>query len=138
LADPLVLVDTSVFIWLIRGRPERAAKWAQHVEGKRIVLSFATVAELWAGAYLRKYNEDSRRRLEAEIGQTRVIASNWELADEWARLTVEARSLGHALGQRAQHHDAWVAATARLYKLPLLTDDGHFEGFPGLNLIAVA
>jgi predicted nucleic acid-binding protein len=52
-----------------------------------------------------------------------------------ARLTNQARNMGHALGQPAQKHDAWIAATALLFDIPLLTEDGDFQGFPGLKLL---
>jgi predicted nucleic acid-binding protein len=137
MADPLVLVDTDVFIWLTRGKA-KAADYAPLVAKKRIVLSFATVAELWLGAETAGYNAASRHRLEADIGGTVVVTPDNDLTHEWARLRAEARRMGHALGQPGQQHDAWIAATARLYKLPLVTDDGHFDGFPGLTIIRPA
>jgi predicted nucleic acid-binding protein len=81
------------------------------------------------------YNEESWRRLEADIRAAVVVTPSNELSHEWARLTNEARSTGHALGQASQAHDAWIAATGRLYGLPILTDDSHFENFPGLVLL---
>jgi predicted nucleic acid-binding protein len=106
--------------------------------GKRIVLSFASVAELWLGAEVAGYNEASRRRLAGDIGAATVIAPDNELTHEWARLTAEARRAGHALGQAPHVHDAWIAATARMYDLPLVTDDHHFDGFSGLTIVRPA
>jgi predicted nucleic acid-binding protein len=134
MADALVLVDTDVFIWLSRGK-QQAARYARLVAGKRIVLSFATVAELWLGAETLNYNESSRRRLEGAIGGTTVVTPDNELTHRWAQLTAQARKAGHALGQPSQTHDAWIAATAQLYGLPLVTDDQHFDKFPGLTIL---
>jgi predicted nucleic acid-binding protein len=101
-----------------------------------MVLSFATVAEVRRGAYRLGYNDESWRRLEADITGAVVVAPTNALSHEWARLTNQARGMGHALvGQGAQAHDAWVAATGRYYGLPILTDDSDFEGFPGLVLL---
>lgn len=72
-----------------------------------MVLSFATVAEIRRGAYRLGYNEESWRRLEADITATAVVTPTNELSHEWARLTNQARGMGHALGQSAQAHDAW-------------------------------
>ena len=132
--DDFVLVDTDAFIHLSRGKA-RVAELAPHVAGRRVVISFATVAELRRGAYAMGYSGDSRRRLEADVSAAIVVAPTSELTDEWARLSDEARKMGHALGQKAQAHDAWIAATGRLYGLPILTDDSHFENFPGLTLL---
>lgn len=134
MADQLVLVDTDVFIWLTRGRSE-AAPYAPLVAKKRIALSFASVAELWHGAAIAKYGPESRRRLEGAIGGTIVVTPDNELTHEWADLRAEARQLGHALGGKGKEHDVWIAATARLYGLPLATDDQHFDGFPGLTVL---
>jgi tRNA(fMet)-specific endonuclease VapC len=132
-----VLVDTDVFIWLTRGK-EQAARYAPLVSGKRIVLSFATVAELWRGAYARDYNETSRRNLEAAIGLTVVVSPTNELTHAWAQLSNETRAAGHPLGQKAQAHDAWVAATARHMKIPLLTNNRrHFENIEGVGLVEI-
>jgi predicted nucleic acid-binding protein len=129
-----VLVDSDAFVHLARGKA-RAAVLAPYVENRRMVLSFVTVAEVRRGAYCLGYNEDSWRRLATDINAALVVAPSDELSHEWAKLSNEARAMGHALGQKSQAHDAWVAATGRLYGLPILTDDGHFEGFPGLTLL---
>ena len=129
-----LVVDSDAFVHLSRGKA-RAAVLAPYVEGRRVVLSFATVAEIRRGAYRLGYNEESWRRLEADIAATVVAAPTNALSHEWARLTNQARNMGHALGQAAQAHDAWVAATGRYYSLAILTDDSDFEGFPELMLL---
>jgi predicted nucleic acid-binding protein len=131
-----VIVDTNVFIYLVRGSSAKAAKYAPQVDGKRMILSFATVAELWRGAATRNYGDASRKRLAADIDVAIVVPPNDELSKRWGELTAEARAKGHALGQPAQTHDAWVAATAQLYDLPILTDDSDFAGFSGLTLLS--
>ncbi|HKA67323.1 MAG TPA: PIN domain-containing protein, partial [Solirubrobacterales bacterium] len=104
--------------------------------GKRIVLSFATVAELWRGAYTQKYNDANRTKLEADIGLAVVVPPNNQLTHEWARLTAQARAASHPLGQKSQAHDAWVAATAKHFDIPLLTgNQAHFQKIDGLRLI---
>jgi predicted nucleic acid-binding protein len=134
IGDRFIVVDTDAFVHLSRGKA-RAEVLSRYLEGRRIVLSFATVAEVRRGAYRVGYNEQSWRRLEADINAAVIVAPTNELSHEWARLTNEARALGHALGQKAQAHDAWIASTGRLYGLPILTDDSDFEGFAGLQLL---
>ena len=133
--DQHVVVDTDVFIWLTRGKRE-AVRYAPLVAGKRMILSFATVAELWRGAEARSYGEESQRKLESDISLAIVVQPTNELTREWARLTNEARLHGHPLGQKAQAHDAWVAATARHFSVPLLTENRrHFDGLSGVTLV---
>jgi predicted nucleic acid-binding protein len=129
-----VVVDSDAFVHLSRGKA-RAAVLAPYVRGRRMVLSFATVAEVRRGAYRLGCNEESWRRLEADIAAAVVVAPTNDLSHEWARLTNQARGMGLALGQGSQAHDAWVAATGRFYGLPILTDDTDFNGYPGLVLL---
>lgn len=56
-----IVVDTDVFIWLQRAK-ERATFYAPLVAGKRLVLSFASVAELWRGAYAKQGSRMMRGR----------------------------------------------------------------------------
>jgi predicted nucleic acid-binding protein len=130
-----IVVDTNVFIYLTRGGSDKAAEYGSFVNGKRIVLSFATVAELWRGATTQGYGDKKRKRLAADIGVAIVVPPNEALSRLWGEITARGRSLGHALGQKAQNHDAWVAATAQLYELPLLTEDSDFQGFPNLSVL---
>jgi predicted nucleic acid-binding protein len=130
-----IVVDTNVFIYLTRGASEKAAQYAPFVNDKRIVLSFATVAELWRGAVTQQYGDAKRKRLAADIDVAIVVPPDDALSRRWGEITAKARALGHALGQKAQNHDAWVAATAQLYELPLLTEDSDFRGFPDLKVL---
>ncbi len=99
-----------------------------------MALSFATVAELWRGAYAKDYNPDSRRRLDAAIRQCVVIPPTQAVTDRWGRLADTERRAGRALGGKEHAHDAWIAATALVHDLPLFTNDGHFADVPGLQL----
>lgn len=135
MATQHLVVDTDIFVWLTRGK-KQAVPYAPLVAGKRMVLSFATVAELWRGAHTQKYGEASKTKLEADIGLAVVVPPTSALTHEWAGLTASARSSGHPLGQKAQAHDAWVAATARYFEIPLLTgNQAHFQGVKGLQLV---
>jgi tRNA(fMet)-specific endonuclease VapC len=130
-----LVVDTDIFVWLTRGK-KQAEPYAPLVTGKRMVLSFATVAELWRGAHTQSYGATSKAKLEADIGLAVVVPPTNDLTHEWARLTASARSSGHSLGQKAQAHDAWIAATARFFEIPLLTgNQTHFQGVDGLQLV---
>lgn len=130
-----IVVDTSAFIYLTRGASPKASEYAPFVNEKTIVLSFATVAELWRGAITQNYGEKKRKRLAADIGVAIVVPPNEPLSRLWGEITAKGRALGHPLGQKAQSHDAWVAATAQLYELPLLTEDSDFQNFPDLSLL---
>jgi predicted nucleic acid-binding protein len=44
---------------------------------------------------------------------------------------------GRATGVKPEFADALIAATAMAYGLPVLTRDGDFESFPGLEVVLV-
>jgi len=135
-----ILLDTDVLIDLARNSP-RAPTWRPLVVDRIPIVCFVTVAELWKGAILSRYGDERRRTLRATVTSLVVVPSTDDLAEEWARVVAEARSLGQALGgaelgKNVHAHDAWIAATARLRDLPLLTGNRrHFEGLPGLVLV---
>jgi predicted nucleic acid-binding protein len=57
------------------------------------------------------------------------------LIDEYGRVYADARANGLALGAPAQANDRWIAATARLLAVGLLTRNRRdFHGLPGLVL----
>ena len=57
------------------------------------------------------------------------------LIDEYARVYADARRQGHALAGKAEANDRWIAATARLLGVPLVTNNRtHFGGLPRLEL----
>jgi tRNA(fMet)-specific endonuclease VapC len=112
-----------------------------HIRDRLPTVSFVTPAELWRGAFERGYGDKRRQDVSEIIDTLVVVPSTAELAEEWGRVVAEAKRAGHALGAielgEARHaNDAWIAATARLHDLPLLTGNRrHFEGLPGLSLI---
>ena len=133
-ADPLLL-DTDVFSFLLKGSPA-ADPWIPLVQGKYLLLCFVTVAELLLWAETRKWGEAKRQLLHAKIDTTTVIPFNEALMAEWAAVVAEARGKGHPLGAKAQANDAWIAATARLYGVPLATGNlAHYAGIDGLDLV---
>lgn len=49
-----------------------------------------------------------------------------------------AARLGHPLQAKPNMGDAWIAATARAFRLPLLSADQVFRGVPNLELLPAA
>ena len=56
-----------------------------------------------------------------------------DLCERWAHVTVMARRLGRPI----QHADAWIAATALLHNVPLITHNrDDYAGVPGLVVVS--
>lgn len=136
-----VLVDTNVLSLLIRyklGRldknPEALAKaewYAALLNGKELIRSFATDAELrrWM---ISRDNPRDRARIEGAIFHTFNISgcihSTEAVAESWAHLAHNAKGrLPLNDPNSSQINDLWIAATARAFKLSLVTHDTDFD-----------
>jgi len=136
-----VLVDTNVLSLLIRyklGRleknPEAIAKaiwYAAQIQGKELIRSFATDAELRRWVLSREDPKD-RERVEGAIlhtfNTTGCIHSTEAVSESWAHLANQAKGrLPLNDPNSSQINDLWIAATARAFKLPLVTCDTDFN-----------
>lgn len=136
-----ILVDTNVLSLLIRYKLGRLSKnpeamaiaewYASQIQGKDLIRSFATDAELrrWA---LSRENPMDKERIEKSIQHTfdttACIHSTEGVAESWAHLACHAKGkLPLNDPNSSQINDLWIAATARAFKLPLLTHDTDFD-----------
>ena len=126
----LIVVDTSVVSLLIRG-DRRAACYQNHMVGRRAVISFQTLEELWFGAYKGGWGDRRKNGLRRDIDQYEVIWSSPDLV----RISAHLRNGRERAGRRLNAADAWVAATALLLDSPLASHDRDFAAIPNLELV---
>lgn len=125
-----VVVDTDVVSFIFKG-DTRAALYAPHLNGKRLVISFMTVAELDRWAIERGWGERRRAALEERLRSFLVYPFTRALCRTWAEAVVEARRAGRPIS----HADAWQAATALLHGIPLVTHNA--ADYAGLKRLVV-
>lgn len=126
------VVDTDVVSYLFR-RDTRANLYRPHLENKLLVVSFMTVAELYRWAEERNWGEVRRAGLEERLRSFVVFPFDRSLCIKWAQVMCCASRNGQPIGPS----DAWVAATALLHQIPLVTNNGrHFAGVDGLSIIS--
>jgi predicted nucleic acid-binding protein len=104
-------------------KPERYEHWDEailtRVESASLAISIVTIAESRAG--YAKAGWGNRRIAKDEL----ALATYWPILidnqylDEWARLSVAARSRGVAVSD----NDLWIAATASVRESVLITCD---------------
>ncbi len=127
-----VLLDTDVLSYLFK-QDSRAERYEPHLEGKLGIISFMTVAELDFWANVRNWGIQRRAALSTFLEPYAVINSDRELAFMWATIRSEVMRSGHHIDTA----DCWIAATARLYGIPLLTHNNtHFAHVNGLTTIS--
>ena len=124
------LLDTSVFIASESGRPLDESALPEFA-----VLSVITLGELWAGVLAAADGSARAQRMRTATAAARLTAIpvDASVAQAWAELRVALEDLGRTL----RSNDSWIAATAIALGIPLVTQDGDFDGVPGLSVIRV-
>jgi predicted nucleic acid-binding protein len=98
------------------------------------VLSFQSVAELWAWASENRWTIKDRGRLERFLGKFVIVPYDPELAKIWAEVSTHCKRRG----RRLESGDAWIIATAVHRHLPLVTHDNDHLGLriPDLDSVS--
>lgn len=130
----LVLLDTNVLSYIYKN-DTRAVKYAPHIEGKIPVISFITTAEMYFGAYKNKWGVKSFKKLDTFLKKYTVIEFNYQICHEWAIIKAKLEEIGHSV---EDSNDLWIAATARVADIPLITHNfKHFSKIPSLAVITI-
>jgi tRNA(fMet)-specific endonuclease VapC len=125
-----VVLDTDVCSFLFK-RDSRAELYRSDLEGRRLCLSFQTVAELYQWAELHSWGEDRRKRLEEWLKNFVVLPFDNETCRCWARVQAARRH------RNISAQDAWIAACALRYDYPLITHNSEdFARIPSLTVIS--
>ncbi len=128
-----LLLDTNIVSYLFK-RDSRAQAYAPLLQGNRLAISFMTAAELYQWAVARNWGRARTERLEQQITTYLLIPPDLATCRTWGRLRAE-RQLA---GQTIDTQDAWIAATALHFSLPLVTHNPkHFDGIAGLDVRTV-
>jgi tRNA(fMet)-specific endonuclease VapC len=126
------LVDTDVLSFLFKG-DTRAAKYRAHLTGTLLVVSFMSIAELERWALQRNWGEVRRASMEERLRQFVLPPVDRELCLKWAEVTDAARRSGFSVTCA----DAWIAATALTYNIPLITHNASdFRGIEHLTIVS--
>lgn len=130
----IVVVDTDVLSFLFK-EDSRALLYHPHLAGRLMLVSFMTVAELQQWARRRNWGATRQRKLATYLQDFLVLHSDDDLCRQWAEVTESARRRGRPIDTA----DAWIAATALLHAVPLVTHNrSHYLGVSGLAVISEA
>lgn len=129
-----LVVDTDVVSFLYK-RDTRAELYRPHLNDPPFLISFMTLAELRSWMRHRGWGPTRRQRLERYLQRYQLIYANDELCECWAQATDSARRHGQPIGAA----DAWIAATALMQNVPLVTHNrSDYEGVEGLAIISAS
>jgi predicted nucleic acid-binding protein len=127
------LLDTSIFIATETGRSLKARSIPAES-----AISVVTFAELQTGV-LAARDVDSRAARLATLHTTAdmaILPIDVDVAAAWARLRVHLLEAN----RRLNVNDSWIAATAIVHRIPVVTQDGDFDpldGVAGLQIVKV-
>ena len=128
------VVDTDVVSVTFKGSLT-AHRYQRILEGRLLAISFMTLAELERWTLERNWGPARKADLAAHLKRFVVIPVSRELCSRWADVTFRAKRKGRPI----QTADAWVAATALHYRVPLVTHNAaDFEAVDGLQVLTAA
>jgi tRNA(fMet)-specific endonuclease VapC len=129
---PSVVVDTDVLSFLFK-EDTRGELYHPHLDGKLTIVSFMTMAETDRWALDRNWRINKRAARKTFLEQFIISPFNRILCRRWAEGMHSARRNGLPI----QTADGWVAATALLHNVPLVTHNKkHYLGVDGLTIIS--
>src|SRR4051812_42837911 len=111
-----VVLDTEAVSFLFKGYPS-ASLYTADLTGRVLVTSFMTLAELERWPIQAQWGEARHDRLREYLSPFAIMPWDRTLCTVWAKVMTTAR----ARGFRIDCADAWIAATALLYEVPLVT-----------------
>jgi len=128
----VLVVDTDVISFLFE-QDTRGDFYKPHLRGHLLVISPMTRAELEAWALEHNWGVRRRDEMRNHLQQFMLTPFDEGLCVKWAEATDSARRRGRVIGSS----DAWVAAVALHYDVPLLThNESDYIGVANLKLIS--
>lgn len=138
MADDVVLLDTDVWSLLFTARRDRNPEvivWRQLLLGRLPVIAAQTEAELRFGAEINNWGPARLAALQSQLVRTPTLPVTSAVIHAFVTVRSGCHRAGHSLSAKQHTGDAWVAATASAYDVPLLSGDGIFVGAPGIRLL---
>ena len=110
----------------------RALKYRAHITGCLLGISFMTLAELERWPLERNWGSARKVQLAQHLTKYTVLPVNRDLCIQWAQVSFEAQRKGHPI----QTADAWIAASALYYQVPLITNNSvDYSMIDGLQIL---
>jgi tRNA(fMet)-specific endonuclease VapC len=112
------ILDTDVVSMLFKG-DSRARSYRGYMTDRLLGISFMTLAELDRWSLDRNWGRARKAELETYLSKYTILPASRDLCSSWAKVSWEARKKGRPI----QTADAWIAACALYYQVPLITNN---------------
>lgn len=128
----VVGVDTNIVSYIFR-QDTRAKLYEPHLVGRLKVIAAQTFAELELMPLQNSWSKKRHQKLRELLDDYLVIEAGKEISLYWAKIQFEAKRNGTPVSIA----DAWIAATALAYSIPLVIHNyKDFKNISGLQIIA--
>src|SRR2546423_14611591 len=127
----IVVVDTNVVSFFFKG-DTRAALYKLYLNGRLQIIAAQTRAELELWTLLHNWGQRRRTALHDYLKDFLLAEADESVCLRWAEVQGDGQKRGHPISIS----DTWIAATALVYDVPLVTHNpDDFKYVPGLIVI---
>ena len=130
----IVLIDTNVASILLNPKQALCADCILAVAGQHLTIAFMTRAELSLWPAANNWGQARRADLAKHFTKYTTLLPDEETCEFWVRVKDGCKRKGRPI----QTADAWIAATALQWDIPLITSDyGDFAAVDGLEIVPI-
>ena len=122
------ILDTNVIIRIIKG-DNAVAEQARKL--KSIHTSAVVIGELLFGSEKSQQKQSNRDKYIQFCLSYPILDVTKIVASEYGRIKCELQAHGNIMPE----NDMWIAATALVNDMTVVTQDRHFEHIPGLTVL---
>ena len=126
---------TLTLPFIFKWHPEFAPRYVDIVRGSELIVSFMTVPEMRQGALDANWGPRKCAVLESYLADFSVLHSDSLLCSTWAAVRNESMQKGRPISSA----NAWIASTALVLSVPLVTNNpGDYRHLDNLQIVSVA
>ncbi len=127
-----LVIDTDIVSFTFK-KDSRAVLYEPYLQTDFLAISFMTLAELNLWTLGNNWGEKRKNKFAEFLKDYVVIFADDKLCEIWAKIKSDA----HKFGNPIETADAWVAAVALLFDVPIVTNNRrHFENVKNLKIIS--
>ena len=123
-----MILDTNALSAVADDEPAAVKLFGQ---ASSIELPAIVLGEYRFGIALSSRRKEYEKWVEQLIAATRVLPVDQETAGHYAQVRSELKKAGNPIPS----NDLWIAALCRQHRLPLMSQDTHFDAVQGLKRI---
>ena len=127
-----IVVDTDVVSYIFK-KDSRASLYEPYMVQTPKFISFMTFAELRRWEFQSNWGDAKTAKFKQHLADFGVIYADEKLCNIWAKTINEGKKKGRQISTA----DAWIASTALMFDIPLVTNNRKdFEFIDGLSILS--